>query len=355
MGNFSSAVVRESLVRAFTADELRLFTENFYKKVADNQPKTVSRDDLIQALLLACVNNLDKLVRQTVNVVEDTNPSKCKEVTSYLSAQSDTAIVSKKQLVQVLTQIDFVEQISIGLDVSEQSRIAAFWIWGDVMSGQDMLSKRLLDQVAGNDYPILIDLRGANMARTSESIWDNIASTLSRGHDEKAAMIQDIAEIAKRDKVIIVIRGASGVADLQQWLSDFWTPLVETATPAMKSDHDDIRGSLLLLLVDYLSDSKTSPHFAEEQAQLKQYHDLMSLKWGEESFTCNKPVCLSAAQPFDDDILKKWRVASGLVGAITAKLGPVCAKIEDRRPMNVYMEIVKACNQDWSEISSWLK
>jgi inactive STAND len=351
MSKYSTAKVREVLEAAFDANEIRKFAESEYKEVAENLPDTVDRKTFIQNLVESCTN-LDELVRKAVDNIEERSPKKYLDVKRILAGKAETAVIGKNELFSSLKRINFGSQSTIGTEVSEQYRVASFWIHGDLMSGQDMLYKLLIDKIGGSSKVCPIDMRSNDSTQTAESAWAKIAAFFNIAVNEHTKIIEEIAGVATRENVVIILRGASNMVDLSKWTQEFWKSLVEATMSAMD---DSSSGFLVLFLIDYLNSELAPPQLTEAQNKLKAYHKNLGLKWNPKKFMAYRPICLPVSEPFDDAVLDEWFRVSGLPVSLTGQLKKSRPTYKDRRPLCMYAEIVKTCNQNWDEISSWLK
>ncbi|NES21479.1 MAG: XRE family transcriptional regulator [Symploca sp. SIO3E6] len=250
-------------------------------------------------------------------------------------------------LFDLLLQMDFKQQVKLVRQVIRLHRIAAFLVHGEHFCGQKLLLTRLfrLKRQWKSISPIKIDVSHNGVGRSIRHLWRQVASWFHLPKDAQPNKIIDkVCDRLLTQDVIFIFYTVDYMLPkhLEQWLQEFWEPLVARVELSCRTSEEK---HLLMFLVDNSSEVCQSNIALAKQYQQPEYPRI--------------PLHLPPVSPFSTDVLDDWldtvmametmEMPAGLTSQILLE------KSEDGIPEFVYEEICCHFGHDWEGgLARWL-
>ena len=251
-------------------------------------------------------------------------------------------------LFDLLLQMDFKQQVRLVKKVMTLHRTAAFLVHGEPYCGQQLLVTRLfrLKPQWKNISPIKIDVSHNGLGRSIPHLWRQLASWFHLPKDTQPnEIIEKVCDRLLTQDVIFIFYTVDYMLPeyLEQWLQEFWEPLLARVEP--NSCLTPEKTHLLMFLVDNSGSVCQSNIGLAQQYQQPEYPRI--------------PLHLPPVSPFPTDVLEDWldtvmametmQMPAGLTSQILLE------KSEDGIPEFVYEEICCHCGHDWEgDLARWL-
>ncbi|NER20371.1 MAG: XRE family transcriptional regulator [Symploca sp. SIO1B1] len=249
-------------------------------------------------------------------------------------------------LFDLLLKIDFKQQVRLVKQVTDLHRIAAFLVHGESNCGQRLLVTRLccLKRQWKNISPIKIDVSSNGVGMRLPHLWRQLAYRFRLPKDTQPnEIIEKVCDRFSTQDVIFIFYTVDYMPSeyLEQWLQEFWEPLVarvESSCRTSKEKH------LLMFLVDNSSRVYQSNIALAKQYQQPEYPRI--------------PLPLPPVSPFTSNILDDW-ISDAIVHRdvqMSAELtSQVLLEKSEGIPELVYETICDYCGHDWEgDLARWL-
>ncbi len=204
--------------------------------------------------------------------------------------------ISVDNLHTALLSLDYREQARTFRKVIENKvHVGAFLIHGEMDYGQAWLLHRLLKNAAienTNKPPFKFQLTNKSAGRNLGRLWFSLSRWLDDRNLQTApeAIVKQVYNLWQKQSMIFILTDIDGATEqyIQEFLHDFWEPLVETI---QRNGQLQERSSnyLLLFLVDNLGN-------VEE----------WNIRWEEQLATPDMPVKLKRIREFTYNDVENW-------------------------------------------------
>ncbi|MBD0264754.1 MAG: hypothetical protein ICV78_19130, partial [Tolypothrix sp. Co-bin9] len=151
-----------------------------------------------------------------------------------------------------LFRLNYVKQVRLFREFIEQNRIGAFLVHGSPEHGQIFLLKRLLDKIDGSSVTPLIQfsLSRKGSQTSIKALWRQLGRQMQvQDFSSPEIIARDVVSQLKNQHIILVFDGVHCMDEdyLQELISEFWLPLVNSTQEANSSSN---KFFLLMFLVD---------------------------------------------------------------------------------------------------------
>ncbi|HBE21141.1 MAG TPA: hypothetical protein DEG17_11935 [Cyanobacteria bacterium UBA11149] len=285
-------------------------------------------------------SNLDKLF-SAVNIdLEDSdfeqyqNPHP-NHIPSKKSGILNLAETKRERLENALRELDYQSQQRLFEDrITSEQLAASFLIHGQKDYGQRWLVNLLKYRVPYHDTawqkPIYIKPHRRNI----ETVWQNLAQELGTSPSPQS-LVEQLYQHWQTKTVILAIYDVDLIAGscLQQFMDEFWYPLVDKVNEKVRNDSsgEDFR-SLVLFLVDNKNAKDKVVKSLDSDIllfeELKAFDRKMVKHW----MTCRLGLLLPMWN--GDDVMEKV----------------ICDMVErDNQPISVFTDICSCFDLDWEQ------